>query len=42
MVPNATPKTEMMEITLIKFFFLGENRYRPAMKNEVFRVIGSQ
>jgi hypothetical protein len=37
MVPTATPIMEMMEITLMKFCFLREKKYRLAMKYERFK-----
>src|SRR5687768_13853931 len=35
----ATAITEMTEITLIKFFFLLDKRYRRAIKNGRFKII---
>ena len=36
-VTNATPATERIEITLMKFFFRLERKYRLAMKRERFK-----
>jgi hypothetical protein len=38
-VPTATPIMEMIEITLIKFFFFLEKKYRLAIKRETFNGI---
>jgi hypothetical protein len=39
MVPTATPTMEMMEITLMKFFFFLETKYFLAMNRGRFKVV---